>query len=109
MAKQVQASCYNQVRLALHRLENSLRVPLPGHPGLEILLEEEAWLCLDIVQGGMPGLRWHSFEVQDRRSLHEPINCRLDLYHIHAGLVMGTVLETLEAQLKQRLAQTGSL
>jgi len=109
MDKQVEASCYNQVQLALHRLDNPLRLELPGHRGLEIQLEADAWLCLDItVEGDLPVLRWHSFEVQHRQSLHEPIQCRLDLYHIHAGLIMGTALDALEGLLKQRLIETGT-
>ena len=107
MDKQIEASCYNQVQLALHRLDNPLRLELPNHRGLEIHLEVEAWLCLDVVAGELPVLRWHSFEVQDRHSLHEPIQCRLDLYHIHAGLIMGTALDALEVLLKQRLVETG--
>lgn len=108
MTKQVEASCYNQVQLALHRLENPLRLDLPGHAGLEIHLDDKVWLCVDVVQGELPVLCWHSFEVSDRSSLHTPILCRLDLYHMQAGLVMGTVLDALEALLKQRLANLDS-
>jgi len=104
MTKQVEASCYNQVQLALHRLGNPFRLDLPGHAGLEIRLEEKAWLCVDNVQGELPVLCWHSFEVANRHSLHMPIHCCLDLYHMQAGLVMGTVLDALETALKQRLA-----
>ena len=104
MTKQVEATCYNQVQLALHRLHRPLRLELPGYAGLEMRLEQEDWLCVDVVQGDLPVLRWHSFDVHNRQNLHEPIVCRLDLYHVQAGLVMGTVLDVLEAQLKQLLA-----
>lgn len=106
MPKKIEAACYNQVRLALIRRHKPLKLELPRHACLEIILDQEDWLCVDTVQAGMPILRWHSFEVHDRHDLHQPINCQLDLYHFCAGLVMGSVLDDVELVIKQHLAQT---
>lgn len=103
--KRIEAACYNQVRLALQRLPRPLRIDLPRHRGLELCLEDDIWLCVDAARNDLPVLAWHSFDVGGRVALHEPVACRLNLYHIHAGLVMGTILEELERLLRERLAE----
>ncbi|MDV3238423.1 MAG: hypothetical protein LOY58_06190 [Gammaproteobacteria bacterium] len=107
LSKRIDAACYNQVRIALHRLPRPLRIELPRHRGLELLLDEDGWLCVDAARNDLPVLAWHGFDLRGRSALHEPVVCRLDLYHIHAGLVMGTVLEDLERVLRRRLAGAG--
>jgi len=107
LSKQVDAACYNQVRIALRRLQRPLRVALSRHRGLDLLLDEDGWLCVDAARNDLPVLAWHGFDTHGRSALHEPVVCRLDLYHIHAGLVMGTVLEDLERILRERLAGAG--
>jgi len=103
LQKRIDAACYNQVRRALRRIGQPLRVSLPRHSGLEIILDEDGWLCVDAAHDDFPVLAWHAFEVRDRRAVHEPIACRLNLYHLHAGLVMGTALDALQEALKVRL------
>ena len=107
MQKRIDAACYNQVWLALHRIGQPLRVSLPQHNGLEIILDEGGWLCVDAARDDFPVLAWYSFEVHERRAVHEPIACRLNLYHLHAGLVMGTALDALQEALKLRLGAGG--
>lgn len=102
--KQVDAACYNQVRLGLRRLPRPLRLQLPRHRGLELVLDDEGWLCVDAARNDLPVLAWHDFDACGRSALHEPVVCRLNMYHIHAGLVMGTVLEDAEGILRERLA-----
>jgi hypothetical protein len=108
LPKRIDASCFNQVSLALRRIGKPLRLGLPQHNGLEMVLDEDGWLCVDAARNDLPVLAWHTFEVHGRGTLHEPIGCRLELYHIHAGLVMGTVLDALQEALKKRLGD-GSL
>ncbi|MBZ0070500.1 MAG: hypothetical protein WCY26_08610 [Thiohalobacteraceae bacterium] len=110
LEKRVDAACYNQVRIALLRLPRPLRVALqrPRHRGLELVLDDDRWLCVDTGRNDLPVLAWHGFDTHGRSALHEPVVCRLDLYHIHAGLVMGTVLDDLEHILRERLTGAGS-
>jgi hypothetical protein len=104
--KVLEAGCYNRVRLSLRRIANPLRVALPGHRGLEMILDDRVWLCVDALHDDQPILAWHAFEA--RNGLHEPVACRLHVYHMHGGLVMGTALEALDAVLRVRLAPPSS-
>ncbi len=108
--KCIDASCYNAIRLALRRIANPLRVDLPLHRGLSVILDDHVWFCVDSLHGDMPVLAWRDFEVHERNSLQEVVNCQLHLYHAHAGLIMGSALEALESAALQALDQvrTGS-
>jgi len=103
MPKSIEASVYNHVRLALRRLGCPLRVEVPGHRGLDVILDKETWLCVDSNADDQPVLAWISFTGRD--SLHEPVSCHLELYHRFAGLVMGSVLDALDEVLAERLKQ----
>lgn len=102
LTKTIEAVCYNRVRLALCRLGRPLRVEL-GRPALVMLLDDGCWLALAAWDERLPMLEWTDFETRGRSALHLPIRCRLHLYHIHAGLMMGTALEVLSARLAARL------
>jgi len=98
--KTIEAARYNQVRLALRRLGNPLRVDLPGHRGLEIILHDRYWLCVDSYCNDLPVMAWTAFDTRRHNAaLHEPVPCQLRLYHMHAGLVMGSALDSLEQNL----------
>lgn len=96
MAKQVPASCFNRARLALIRLGKPLRIVLTRHRGLEIVLEDSVWWCVDSLAEDQLILAWATFESCGRDNLTAPIACELRLYHHCAGLVMGTVLSDME-------------
>lgn len=105
MPKTIDAACYNQVRLALRRLGKPLRVELPEHRGLEIILENDAWLCVDSARNDQPIMAWLAFDTRKHNTaLHEPVPCELRLYHMHAGLIMGSALDALEKSLVMKLA-----
>jgi len=108
--KCIDASCYNAIRLALRRISNPLRVDLPKHRGLSVILDDHVWFCVDGFHEDLPVLAWRDFEVRERSSLQEAVNCQLHLYHSHAGLIMGSALEALESAVQQCLEQvrTGS-
>jgi hypothetical protein len=99
--KLIEADFYNRVRLALNRLSRPLRVELPDHRGLEAILDDNGWLVVDSLKADQPVLAWVEFGHRD--GLHEPVACVLKLYHVHAGLVMGTALEALHKALADRL------
>ena len=103
MPKSIEASIYNHVRLALRRLDTPLRVAVPGHRGLEIILDDHIWLCVDTNADDQPVMAWLDFNVHHRSTLHEPVNCNLELYHRFAGLVMGSTLDSLDEALVERL------
>lgn len=95
MPKQIEAACYNRVRLALLRLGNPLRVELTQHRGLAVILHDDYWLCVDSFASDHLVLAWREFQIHARTNLHEPIACNLFLYHHNAGLIMGSALDDL--------------
>lgn len=104
MPKQVPATCYNRVRLALLRIGKPLRIALTRHRGLEIVLADDTWRCVDSLAGDQLILAWHRFASVGRDNLVEPVACELVLYHHCAGLVMGTALNDLEQAVEALLA-----
>lgn len=104
MPKRVEARCFNDARVALHRIGNPLRIALPDHRGLEVIVAEDAWLCVDSLQEDLPVLAWCEFAGTAREGLHEPVACELRLYHLHAGLIMGSAVDALTEALDTLLA-----
>ena len=105
LPKIIDAACYNRVRLALLRMGSPLRLEIPGHR-LDMVLTDRAWMGIAPWQMEIPMLVWTEFRPRPRRSLHEPVSCMLHLYHMHAGLIMGTALDDLDKLLIERLAQS---
>jgi hypothetical protein len=95
MRRQMQASDYNRVRVALARHPLPWNIPLEGLRCLHCILDESAWVCVDASQGDLPILAWTKFNVRQRTALDAPVECELRAYHMHAGLIMGQVLEEL--------------
>lgn len=105
MEKTIEASCYNRVRLALLRLGNPLRINLPDHRGLEIILNNRHWLCVDGNGDDQLIMAWRDFDTRKHNNaLHEAVPCQLRLYHINAGLIMGSALDSLEESLTEKLS-----
>lgn len=105
MPKTIEASVYNHVRLALRRLGSPLRIAVPEHRGLEIILDDHLWLCVDVNADDQPVMAWLDFASHGRDDLQAPVPCALELYHRFAGLVMGSVLDALDEALAERLRQ----
>ncbi len=103
MPKSIEASIYNHVRLALRRLDSPLRVAVPRHRGLEMILDDHIWLCVDANADDQPVMAWLDFGIHHRDNLHEPVGCTLELYHRFAGLVMGSALDSLDESLTDQL------
>jgi hypothetical protein len=101
----VAAKHYNRVRLALTRLDNPLRFPLPHLRGLDMVLTDHAWVCVDRTLNDLPVLAWTDFQVQGRLALHAPVSCRLRFFHAYAGLIVGTLLQDVAVILAERLIQ----
>lgn len=92
--KIIDASTFNRVRLTLTHQHRPLRLSLPNHRGLEVILDNEVWLVVDSLKADEPILAWTAFK-RPHAALHEPVACELRLYHMHAGLIMGTALDAL--------------
>jgi hypothetical protein len=101
--KQIEAACFNQVRLALLRIADPLRIPLTQHRGLEVILHDDYWLVVDSFAEDQRIMAWREFQVHARENLHEPIACNLWLYHHCAGLITGSALDDLQLVVTQHL------
>lgn len=99
--KKIEAACYNRARLALLRLENPLRVTLQKHRGLDVILSNVNWLCVDSFAEDQPVLAWCDFKVHARNNLHRPIATNLWLFHSCSGLIMGSALDDLHQSLNE--------
>ncbi|MFA5530942.1 MAG: hypothetical protein WDA11_09795 [Thiohalomonadaceae bacterium] len=99
----ISAQRYNRVRLALSWLDNPARIELTGMHDLELILNDNTWLCLDTGLGNLPVLAWKEFETERRLALHEPVTCRVDYYNLHAELIKDRVLEIMDRLLTARL------
>lgn len=99
--KKIEAACYNRARLALLRLGSPLRVTLKRHRGLEVILNNTVWLCVDSFADDQPILAWRDFKTQARNNLYRPIACDLWLFHRCASLIMGSAPEDLHRVLDE--------
>jgi hypothetical protein len=102
-ADQVAARTYNLWRLAGVRLGMPLRLGLPGLKGLELVLTDGAWICVDPQLNDIPILAWTEFQSAGRTMLHAPVACELKYFHIGASMVRAKVLDLMEALLDERL------
>ena len=100
--KQIEAACYNRVRLALLRIENPLRLALVRHRGLEVILQDDCWRCVDSFAEDQLVMAWRDFQIHARDNLYEPIACNLWLYHHCAGLITGSALDELHQVIEQQ-------
>jgi hypothetical protein len=103
---QVSARRYNQVHIALNRLGTPLRFPIPGLRNLQMILDDESWVCVDASLNDMPVVAWTEFQAQGRDNLHEDIACRISRYHTHADLIQETALRETENHLAQAMLPT---
>jgi hypothetical protein len=104
---QVSARRFNQVQIALRRLDPPLRIPIPGLRNLQMILDDESWVCVDTSLNDMPVAAWIRFQIQGRDNLHTPVACQISHYHAHAGLVMETALREMENHLGEALLPAG--
>lgn len=100
---------FNSIRLGLLRLGAPLRIELDGLRHLDMLLDDDAWICVDRSLNDLPVMAWTDFHTGARRGLNDPVTCRLRLFHSHAAVILNSTLEAVERKLGERLAAHGGL
>lgn len=105
---QLDARHFNHVQHALNQLGDSVRLPIPRLKHLDLILERQAWVIVDRMLHDIPVAAWTDFATQRRDNLHQPIQCTLRLYHIHAHLVLKHTLEAMELLLGEQLQDRGA-
>ena len=101
----VNAGHFNHVQVALKKLGDSIRFPIPKLKHLDLILEKDAWVIVDHVLNDIPVAAWTDFQTQQRSDLHQPVHCRLRLYHANADLILARTLEAMELLLGEQLAE----
>lgn len=99
----VPAVRYNRVRLALLRLEDNIRIDLPGLRHLHLLIDNETWIVVDDSLDDLPILAVSDFRSQPRHDLRRSIPARLYYYHAHAPVIMKRVMLAMDDILDIRL------
>ncbi len=100
---QVDAPLYNEVRLALLRLESPIRFRLPSLRHLEMIIDEDSWICVDVSLYEIPVLAWTDFKAVGRSNLHEPVGCSFYTYHAHAEKIVDEIKESIRVTISERL------
>ena len=103
----VDGADYNLIHRALTRDGPSIRLPLPGLKTLEMIIQDDAWIVVDTAFNDIPVLAWSDFEVKGRSALHEPVPCRVRLYHGHATMVLRRTLQLVRSELTERYGPSG--
>ncbi len=102
LPKTIDAACYNRISLALARLGDPLSVEIKPLR-MVIRVERRLWVARSLVNE-IPLMTWGDFQVGGR-GLHEPVPCRVRLYHFHAGLLLGHAPQRLANALDERLGR----
>ncbi len=100
----VNAEHFNLVQIALKRLGSTIRLEMPKLRTLDLMLDEETWIIVDRSLNDIPVMAWLDFETKDR-GLHEPIKCKLNIYHAHATIIHPRVIEAMTLLLGEKLAE----
>lgn len=96
---------YNQLRLALRRLPGPIRLTLNGIPNIDMIIDNDSWVCVDTSLNDLPVLAWTDFASQTRQGLHEPVVCKLHYFHYRAGMLVLLALNITAALLAEQLSQ----
>ncbi len=105
ISTEIESNRFNQVRLGLIRLGGPIRMKLPGLRGMDVIIDGQAWVCVDRTLYDLPVLAWTDFKSQHRTGIHEPVQCLLHYYHVHADLITETVLATIVSVLTERMEE----
>ncbi|VAW84947.1 hypothetical protein MNBD_GAMMA17-2144 [hydrothermal vent metagenome] len=104
----INAELYNIALLATLRLEAPLRIRLPGLRTIDVVINRNAWICLDRTMYDLPALAWTHINQKGRNALHTPVDCELHYYHIHANISAHKVLTSLYGALEEVLENAAS-
>ena len=92
---QLTAALYNKIKLGLIRIQSPLIITPKKLRNVKCYLYNDKWICVDLITNEFPLVVWRDFKVS-QRGIHEPVSCKVHIYHIMAGRVMGTALYEIE-------------
>ena len=99
----IRAQDYNLAKIALKRINSSIRLELPNLRTLDFIVEDDIWVIVDRSLNDIPVIAWLDFKDQERTTLHEDITCERRSYHTHALIIIDKALEALQLMLGEML------
>lgn len=103
--QKMDGALYNTIRLGILRIANPLILTLDKQPNIKCYLRNDKWVFVDTIMHEFPLVVWRDFELGNR-GIHEPVNCKVHVYHMMAGRLMGTGLYVIEDYINQTLHRT---
>lgn len=103
MTSEVDAAHFNAIRLGILRLGAPLRIAMTGLKNLDIVLENQLWVCVDNSLDDFPIVAWMNFAVSERAGLQDPVQCEIRFYHSHAGMIMKRLLDITQKEIEEKL------
>jgi len=96
---QVPAEYYNRIKLTTLRLGGAVRFGLKGFQYVDVIIDNDSWVCVDTSLDDLPMVAWVDFNVRGRDNLYQPITCTLNYYHYMSGLIARDALPNIDAHL----------
>ena len=100
VSDKVDLELYRNVRLLLSRRGNAAQIELPGLRDLRLILERDAWICVDSLLDDLPVMAWTHFDKGAVFGQGGSISCSLIYYHSQAAVIIDSILHSLRRQLK---------
>ena len=97
----VEARIFNLIRRALRQTDKPIRIPFSYDREVDVLIDEDSWVCVNNTNNDMPFVAWVGFESQGRSALHTPITCTKNYYHYAAGRIACQAMDEIEAFLTE--------
>jgi hypothetical protein len=97
---EVDIELYRQVRLLLSRRGHSLNIDLPGLRDLRLVLEKDAWICIDTLLDDLPVMAWTGFDKKSVFAQDTNVKCELIYYHSQAAVIVDSILHSLRREMK---------
>lgn len=104
---QIEAPLFNLWRRARARFDAPIRLDDLGLKQMAMILTDDYWVCVDVVNHDCPVLAWVDIRGEGRDNLHMPIPCTLNYYHFAASALRAKVLDKVAAVLAERLKTSG--
>lgn len=94
---------FHRLRLYLLRTDEPRVLDLRGLRSLGMVVEQDAWICIDRTMNDLPVIAWTRFRRPASLAPNAEVFCDLHFYHSHASLIVAGVLEKAEAEALRRL------
>ncbi len=98
-ADAVDIDLYRKVRLKVLRRGRPFMIDLPGLRDLRLVLEKDAWICIDTLLDDLPVMAWTGFEKASVFDRSGSIPCELNYYHSQAAVIVDSILHSLSREM----------